>query len=84
MNRSDISFRNLPVAVKKARSAIAKGATAVGGLAMSGIAFAQDSGLGAAATAEVGGIKTDVTGVLKVLIGVCFLLVAFTYLKRAK
>ncbi|WP_182267808.1 hypothetical protein [Stenotrophomonas maltophilia] len=83
MNSKIVSFRNLP-AVEKARSVIAKGATAVGGLAMSAAAFAQDSGLGAAASAEVGGIKTDVTGVLKVLIGVVFLIVAYSYLKRAK
>lgn len=69
-----------------ARNAWAKttaGATAAGAMAMSGSAFAQD-GLGAAALAEVSNIRTDVAAILAVLVGVVFLLVAWSYFKRTK
>ncbi len=69
-----------------ARNAWAKttaGATAAGAMVMSGSAFAQD-GLGAAALAEVSNIRTDVAAILAVLVGVVFLLVAWSYFKRTK
>jgi len=67
----------------KIKGTYGKAVTAVGATLATGMAFAQDS-LGAAALAEVGGIRTDVSAILKVLVGIVFLLVAFMYLKRAK
>lgn len=66
------------------KSGYGKAATAVGGLMFSAMALAQDAGLGADALAEVTSIKTDVSAILKVLVGVVFLLVAWMYLKKAK
>ena len=57
--------------------------TAVGGVMASGMAMAQD-GLGALALAEVQNVKSDVSAILAVLVGVVFLLVAWAYFKKAK
>ncbi|MEN5206693.1 hypothetical protein ABE493_01030 [Stenotrophomonas terrae] len=67
----------------KIKGAYGKAATAIGSTLFTGLAFAQD-GLGAEALTEVSGIRADVSAILKVLIGIVFLLVAFMYLKRAK
>jgi len=65
------------------RARVAAAGTAVAGLAASGIASAQD-GLGAAALAEVSGIRGDVVAVLSALVVVVFALVAWAYLKKAR
>lgn len=48
-----------------------------------GSAFAQDD-LGAAALAAINGLDSSVKSILAVLVGVVFLLVLFSYLKKAK
>lgn len=59
---------------------------AVAGMGAAGLALASTGGggLGAAAMAEVAGIRADVSSILMVLVGVVFLLVAWSYFKRAK
>lgn len=59
------------------------GATAAGATLATGMAMAQD-GLGASALTEVSGIRADVAAILAVLVGVVFLLVAWSYFKRTK
>lgn len=57
---------------------------AIAGVAASTAALASPGGLGAAALSEVSGIRADVSSILMVLVGVVFLLVAWSYFKRAK
>lgn len=59
---------------------------AIAGVAAStaALASAGGGGLGAAALAEVSGIRADVSSILMVLVGVVFLIVAWSYFKRAK
>jgi high-affinity nickel permease len=52
-------------------------------LAVAATASAQDD-LGATALSAVSGLKSSVNGILMVLIAVVFLLVLFSYLKKAK
>jgi len=66
------------------KSGYGKAAAVVGSALFSGMAMAQSAGLGADALTEVSAIKSDVSAILKVLVGVVFLLVAWMYLKRAK
>jgi len=70
-------------AARNAWARTTAGVTAVGATLATGMAMAQDS-LGANALSEVSGIRADVAAILAVLVGVVFLLVAWSYFKRTK
>ncbi|MEI2429947.1 hypothetical protein RDV84_19290 [Lysobacter yananisis] len=66
---------------RKHAAKIGVGTTA---LAVSGAASAQDSGIGAAALAAIGGLNGDVKAILVILVGVVFMFVLYGFIKRAK
>ncbi|QIO88189.1 hypothetical protein G9274_001874 [Stenotrophomonas rhizophila] len=83
MKSNIVSFASRARAVfNVGRNRVAALGTALTGMALSGAASAQ--GLGADALAEVSGVRADVAAILAVLVGVVFLLVAWSYFKRAK
>ncbi len=73
-------------AAKRGTIALGKKVAAGSAIVVSGIgaAMAQSATLGTQAVTEVTGVKSDINGILVVLVGVVFLLVAWSYLKRAK
>lgn len=66
--------------VSRHASKIGVGALALGA---SGAASAQDSGLGAAALAALGGLQGDVKAILIILVGCVFLFTLYSFIKKA-
>ena len=86
MNRSAvITARGHLAAIRNSVKGIAsKVGAAVAGLSFAGAAAAQDTGLGATALAQINTLNSDVKAILVILVGVVFLFVLYSFIKRAK
>jgi hypothetical protein len=69
--------------VKRFGAKVAAPLAGLGSMLAAGVASAQST-LGSAAYSAVSGLQTDVNAVLIILVAVVFLIVAFSYLKKAR
>lgn len=75
--------RNAGAAIASIRTGGTKVAAGVTAMVAAGSASAQD-GLGDAALTAITGLETDVQAILLVLVGVAFLFVLYSWIKRAR
>ena len=83
MNRSMIAHARKTVG-EQVRAFAGKAAAVVGGMFAAGAAMAQTATPTSAATGKLTSAESDITSILVILVGVVFLFVLYSLIKKAK